>query len=72
MENEPQAPAQQCCQNMCSKKWHGKHRGGGHGCGAGGLWFIGWLFTIGFLHLSFWKGVLALVIWPYYIGTFLR
>lgn len=33
------------------------------------LWFIGWLFTIGFLHLSFWKGLLALVIWPYYIGT---
>lgn len=33
------------------------------------LWFGGWLFSIGFLHLSFWKGVLALVIWPYYIGT---
>jgi len=35
----------------------------------GSLWFGGWLFTIGFLHLSFWKGVLGLVIWPYYIGT---
>ena len=33
------------------------------------LWFAGWLFSIGFLHLGFWKGVLALVIWPYYIGT---
>jgi hypothetical protein len=31
-------------------------------------WFAGWLFTIGFLHLAFWKGVLAVVLWPYYIG----
>ena len=34
----------------------------------GGMWFAGWLFTIGFLGLGFWKGVLALVLWPYYIG----
>ncbi len=26
----------------------------------GMLWFGAWLFTIGFLRLSFWKGVLAL------------
>lgn len=38
-------------------------------CSMGIFWFIGWLFTIGFLHLAFWKGVLALVIWPYYIGA---
>jgi len=31
-------------------------------------WFAGWLFTIGFVHLSFWKGVLAILIWPYYLG----
>jgi hypothetical protein len=37
---------------------------------AGPLWGIGWLFTIGFLHLSFWKGVLAILIWPYYLGAF--
>lgn len=36
----------------------------------GSLWFIGWLFTIGVLHLSFWKGVLAIVVWPYYLGSF--
>ncbi|HUH63253.1 MAG TPA: hypothetical protein VLZ50_09665 [Terracidiphilus sp.] len=36
---------------------------------AGCLWFAAWLFTIGFLHLSFWKGVFALVIWPYYVGV---
>lgn len=36
----------------------------------GALWVIGWLFTIGFLHLRFfWSGVLAIVIWPYYIGN---
>lgn len=34
----------------------------------GGIWLVGWLFTIGYLHLSFWKGVLAILIWPYYIG----
>ena len=34
----------------------------------GGLWCASWLFTIGFLHLHFWRGVLAIVIWPYYIG----
>jgi uncharacterized membrane protein len=31
-------------------------------------WAAGWLFTIGFLHLTFWKGVLAIIIWPYYLG----
>ena len=34
----------------------------------GGIWAIGWLFTIGYLRLSFWKGVLALFVWPYFIG----
>jgi len=34
----------------------------------GTFWFAGWLFTIGFAHLTFWKGVLGLVIWPYYLG----
>jgi hypothetical protein len=32
------------------------------------LWFVGWLFTIGFLRLSFWRGVLAVIVWPYFIG----
>jgi len=36
---------------------------------AGGLWIAAWLFTIGYLHLSFWRGVLAVVLWPYYIGV---
>jgi len=34
-------------------------------------WFAALLFTIGFLHLSFWKGVLAILLWPYYMGVFI-
>lgn len=37
-----------------------------------GMWIVGWLFTIGFVGLSFGKGVLAIVIWPYYLGLFLK
>jgi hypothetical protein len=33
------------------------------------LWVAGWLFTIGFLKLTFWKGVLAVIVWPYYVGA---
>ncbi len=36
----------------------------------GMVWVGGWLFTLGFLHLTFWKGVLAIVVWPYYLGVF--
>jgi hypothetical protein len=35
----------------------------------GTLWFLGWLFTIGYLRLTFWKAVVAIVLWPYYIGV---
>lgn len=45
-------------------------RSGGACSAAGPLWMIGWLFTIGFLKLTFWKGVLALIVWPYYLGVF--
>ena len=27
------------------------------------IWFIGWLFSIGFLKLAFWKAVLALILY---------
>jgi uncharacterized membrane protein len=36
---------------------------------SGIIWAAGWLFTIGFLNLAFWKGVLAIVLWPYYLGV---
>jgi len=35
------------------------------------LWFIGWLFSIGYLQLGFWQGLLGLVIWPYFLGSHL-
>ena len=35
----------------------------------GPIWLAGWLFTLGFAGLSFWKGVLALVVWPYFLGV---
>ena len=41
------------------------HMGGS--CGV--VWAIGWIFTIGFLKLAFWKGVLAIIVWPYYLGA---
>jgi hypothetical protein len=36
--------------------------------GLGVLWIIGWIFTIGYLKLNFWRGVLSIIIWPYYLG----
>lgn len=38
------------------------------GCGLGIFWLAGWLFTIGYLKLDFWKAVIAIVVWPYYLG----
>jgi len=38
----------------------------------GTVWFGGWLFTVGYLHLLFWQGLLAVVLWPYYLGVALR
>lgn len=35
----------------------------------GPVWCMGWLFTIGYTHLSFGKAVLALALWPYYLGS---
>lgn len=32
------------------------------------FWLAGWLFTIGFAHLGFWKAFLAIVLWPFFLG----
>ena len=41
-----------------------------HGDNCFWVWAVGWLFTIGYLGLPFfWKGLLALLIWPYYLGV---
>ena len=39
---------------------------------AGMLWFAGWLFTIGFANLVWWKAILGLVLWPYFLGITIR
>ncbi len=36
---------------------------------SGGLWFAAWLFTLGYLDLGFWKGLLAILLWPYFLGV---
>ncbi len=41
-------------------------------CGRWCFWFIGWLFTIGYLNLVWWEILLGLIIWPYYLGVALR
>ena len=43
------------------------YRGGGGAIG-GPLWGMGWLFTIGYLKLTFWKGLFAILVWPYFLG----
>ena len=35
---------------------------------SGGLWIAAWLFTVGFLKLTFWQAVFAVAIWAYYLG----
>jgi hypothetical protein len=35
----------------------------------GPIWIIGWLFTVGYAHLPFLKALLAIILWPYYLGS---
>jgi len=37
--------------------------------GLGLIWFAGWLFSIDYLQLGLWKGLIALVVWPYLLGA---
>ncbi len=48
---------------------HIHHHGGG---AAGGLWFAGWLFFLAFTQPIWWKALLGLIVWPYYLGIALR
>lgn len=36
------------------------------------IWFIGWLFTIGFAKLVLWQALVGIIIWPYYLGVAVR
>jgi hypothetical protein len=47
-------------------------RRGAWGAGAGAIWFMGWLFTIGFANLIWWKIILGIVVWPLFLGQYLR
>jgi hypothetical protein len=51
-----------------NKRWGDKAAAGLGGT----IWFAGWLFTIAFANLVWWKIILAIVIWPYYLGLAVR
>lgn len=38
----------------------------------GVLWLMGWLFTISFAKLVWWKAILGLLLWPYFLGLVVR
>lgn len=42
------------------------------GSTAGVFWFAGWMFTTAFAKLIWWKILLALVIWPWYLALTVR
>jgi hypothetical protein len=44
-------------------------RGSQAGSLAGVIWFGGWLFTIGFAHLVWWKILLGIIVWPIFLGN---
>lgn len=39
--------------------------------GLGSLWFTGWLFSVGYVGLDMVRGVIALLLWPYFLGAYL-
>jgi len=47
------------------KHWNGQ----GASSLAGTIWFIGWLFSIGYVKLIWWQYILGIVIWPYFMGA---
>ena len=70
--SEEEAKYERESEERCKGKHHHKHHKGVYHGGPmmGSIWFIGWLFSIGYLHMPFfWKGVLAIIIWPYYLGA---
>ena len=47
-------------------------RGAAQGAAGGVIWFIGFLFTIGYANLIWWKILLGIIIWPYFLGQAVR
>lgn len=33
-----------------------------------GVWLSFWMFTIGFADLKWWEAILAVAVWPFYVG----
>lgn len=53
---------------MTEEKKHCHHHGP-PASSFGIIWFIGWLFTWGFAQLVWWKILLGIIIWPYWLGV---
>lgn len=56
---------------MVQEEKHRHYNGGGTGL-AGAFWFAGWLFTIAYANLVWWKIILGMVVWPLFLGTAIR
>jgi hypothetical protein len=42
------------------------------GSTTGAFWFAGWMFTLAFAKLIWWKALLGLIIWPWYLALAVR
>ncbi len=49
-----------------------RRRGGNPAAATGIFWFMGWLFTISFANLVWWKIIVGIVVWPYFLGIAVR
>jgi hypothetical protein len=59
---------QKVSEQKCRRRGHP-----GRGAAAGGvIWFMGWLFTISFAQLVWWKIILGIVVWPLFLGWAVR
>ena len=47
------------------KRWYQRR---GSSAWIGPIWFMGWLFTVGYANLVWWQILLGLVVWPYFLG----
>ena len=47
----------------------GKSNGEKKQWGLGLVWIAGWLFTLGYLGLSFKDGFFGILVWPYQLGV---
>ena len=47
------------------KRWYNRR---GSSVWIGPIWFMGWLFTVGYANLVWWQILLGLVVWPYFLG----